>query len=115
MARGGSSGGWHRLHVTGGGQVGGGGEWGWGSILWDSSLYLLRGLLLQKILWDVVCGRGSGAGGLLWDGGAEWGGPEESFSDPPTLYSLAIVSKVCVLPYMAQGEHLKSTPHTLAV
>lgn len=61
----------------------GGDEWGWGSLLWDSSLYLLRGLLLQKILWDVVCGRGRGAGGLLWDGGAELGGPEELFSNPP--------------------------------
>lgn len=59
-----------------------------------------------------------GLGGLLWDGGAEWGGPEELFSNPPTPYSLAVLCKVCLLSQTAQGEHLKSTPpphaHTLS-
>lgn len=51
-----------------------------------------------------------GLGGLLWDGGAEWGGPEKLFSTPPTPYSLAIFSKVCLLSQTTQEEHLKSTP-----
>lgn len=55
---------------------------GVGSLLWDGSLYLLRGLLLQHLLWDGASGRGRGAGGLLWDAGAEWGGLSASMLPP---------------------------------
>lgn len=56
------SGGWHRLHVTeGGGQVGGVASGGGGAYLWDSSLYLLRGLRPEDIMGCRVW-EGSGAG-----------------------------------------------------
>lgn len=113
VARGGSSGGWHRLHVTEGGPSWGGSEWGLGSILWDSSLYLLRGLLLQKILWDVVCGRGSGAGGIIMGWWCRMGRAREALLPPPPPLTVAILCKVCLPFQIAQGVHLTSTPaHT---
>lgn len=66
---------------------------GGGGAYYGIALCTYCGDCFSRRYYGMSCvGGGVGLGGLLWDGGAEWGGPEELFSNPPTPYSLAILS-----------------------